>query len=57
MKYGESSFDILYLLFAIISGVVILLRAKGPAGNAGAQIDNETGRAEDTKDRAGKRRC
>ena len=26
MKYGESAFDILYLLFAIISGVVILLR-------------------------------
>ena len=24
MKYGESSFDILYLLFAIISGCVIL---------------------------------
>ena len=52
MKYGESSFDILYLLFAIISGVVILLRAKGfagdakgPAGNGGAQTDNETGRA------------
>ena len=28
MKYGESSFDILYLLFAIISGIVILCRAK-----------------------------
>ena len=62
MKYGESSFDILYLLFAIISGVVILLRAKafagdakGRAGNVGAQIDNETGRAEDTKGPAGKR--
>ena len=24
MKYGESSFDILYLLFAVISGCVIL---------------------------------
>ncbi len=29
MKYGESSFDILYLLFAIVSGCVILKRAKG----------------------------
>ncbi len=27
MKYGESSFDILYLLFAIISGCIILKRA------------------------------
>ena len=24
MKYGESAFDILYLLFAVISGFVIL---------------------------------
>ena len=28
MKYGESTFDILYLLFAVISGCVILRRAK-----------------------------
>ena len=28
MKYGESTFDILYLLFAIISGCVILKHAK-----------------------------
>lgn len=28
MEYGESSFDILYLLFAIISGCVILLKAR-----------------------------
>ena len=28
MKYGESSFDILYLLFAIAAGIVILRRAK-----------------------------
>ena len=28
MKYGESAFDILYLLFAIISGILILRRAK-----------------------------
>ena len=28
MKYGESTFDILYLLFAIVSGVVILRRAR-----------------------------
>lgn len=27
MKYGESTFDILYLLFAIISGIVMLRRA------------------------------
>ncbi len=29
MKYGESTFDILYLLFAIISGIIILRRAQG----------------------------
>ena len=28
MKYGESSFDILYLLFAIVSGCVILVKAR-----------------------------
>ena len=28
MKYGESSFDILYLLFAIVSGCVMLYRVK-----------------------------
>ena len=28
MKYGESTFDVLYLLFAIISGVIILRRAR-----------------------------
>ena len=28
MKYGESSFDILYLLFAVTAGVVILCRAR-----------------------------
>lgn len=32
MKYGESTFDILYLLFAIVSGCVILLRARDRAG-------------------------
>ena len=32
MKYGETAFDVLYLLFAIISGVVILVRAKDRAG-------------------------
>ncbi len=32
MKYGESTFDILYLLFAIISGFAILLRAKDRSG-------------------------
>lgn len=29
MKYGESTFDILYLLFAIIIGCIILKRAEG----------------------------
>ena len=28
MKYGESSFDILYLLFAVISGCVMLKKAR-----------------------------
>ena len=28
MKYGESAFDVLYLLFAIISGCILLHRAK-----------------------------
>ena len=32
MKYGESAFDILYLLFAVISGAVILAKAKDRAG-------------------------
>ena len=32
MKYGESLFDVLYLLFAIGSGCVMLARAKDKAG-------------------------
>lgn len=32
MKYGESIFDILYLLFAIISGIVLFAKAKDRAG-------------------------
>ena len=28
MKYGESTFDILYLLFAIITGILILCKAR-----------------------------
>ena len=32
MKYGESSFDIIYLLFAITSGVYLLVRSKNAAG-------------------------
>lgn len=32
MKYGESTFDILYLLFAIISGIVMLRRASDKEG-------------------------
>ena len=31
MKYGESTFDVLYLLFAIVSGLVILRRQTRPA--------------------------
>ena len=32
MKYGESTFDILYLLFAITSGIIILVRRKDTVG-------------------------
>ncbi|MBQ3859389.1 MAG: hypothetical protein II779_02605 [Clostridia bacterium] len=32
MKYGESAFDVLYLLFAIVSGLVLLVRAKNGTG-------------------------
>lgn len=32
MKYGESSFDILYLLFAIISGFVLIFVSKNKTG-------------------------
>ncbi len=32
MKYGESSFDILYLIFAIVFGILILLKKKGRVG-------------------------
>jgi peptidoglycan/LPS O-acetylase OafA/YrhL len=32
MKYGESTFDILYLLFALIGGCVLLRRAKDKTG-------------------------
>ena len=32
MKYGESAFDILYLLFAIISGLILLRRAGDRTG-------------------------
>ena len=32
MKYGESTFDILYLLFAIISGILLLIKAKNKSG-------------------------
>ena len=28
MKYGESAFDILYLLYAVISGCIIFKKAK-----------------------------
>lgn len=28
MKYGESTFDILYLLFAIVGGIIILIKAR-----------------------------
>jgi len=32
MKYGESTFDIIYLLFAIISGIVILVKRRDVVG-------------------------
>ena len=32
MKYGESTFDVLYLIFAIVSGCVILAKAKDRTG-------------------------
>ena len=32
MKYGESLFDVCYLLFAIISGCIILKRSKDATG-------------------------
>ena len=32
MKYGESAFDIIYLVFAIVMGVRILRRGKDAAG-------------------------
>ena len=32
MKYGESTFDILYLLFAMISGILLLIKAKNKSG-------------------------
>ena len=31
MKYGESTFDVLYLLFAIVSGIVIISKARNKA--------------------------
>ena len=31
MKYGESFFDVLYLQFAIVSGILILRKARHPA--------------------------
>ena len=32
MKYGESTFDIIYLMFAIISGIVILAKRRDSIG-------------------------
>lgn len=34
MKYGESTFDILYLIFAIAAGIYLLCRAKSKTGKA-----------------------
>ena len=28
MKYGESTFDILYLLFAVLTGIIILIKRR-----------------------------
>lgn len=32
MKYGESAFDVLYLLFAVVSGIVMLRKAESRVG-------------------------
>ncbi len=32
MKYGESTFDIIYLLFALISGIIMLVKAEKKTG-------------------------
>ena len=32
MKYGESSFDIIYLIFAITAGIIILAKRKDSIG-------------------------
>ena len=32
MKYGESTFDIIYLLFAVISGIIMLVKAEKKTG-------------------------
>ena len=32
MKYGESTFDVLYLLFAIVCGIMILRRTNSRSG-------------------------
>lgn len=32
MKYGESTFDILYLIFAITTGIIILIKRKDAIG-------------------------
>ncbi|SCW48231.1 hypothetical protein SAMN02910456_01323 [Ruminococcaceae bacterium YRB3002] len=32
MKYGESAFDIIYLLFAVTAGVIVLIRRKDSIG-------------------------
>lgn len=31
MKYGESTFDILYLIFAVLTGIIILIRHRNKA--------------------------
>ena len=33
MKYGESAFDVIYLLYAVVSGVMILRRRKNAVGS------------------------
>ena len=38
MKYGESTFGVLYLLFAIISGCALLYRAGDKSEKAAAEF-------------------
>ena len=32
MKYGESAFDIIYLVFAVVTGILILMKRRDTVG-------------------------